>query len=100
VNRKSDGKLFALKKVSLKKKTKDIYFVEKYKNYNFPNVVKIYDSFCDNDNNNYCIVMELCWNGSLFDFINDHIQNNVYIEETVFFFLFRVNFFNFRLLLN
>jgi serine/threonine protein kinase len=84
VMRKTDRKLFALKRTPLKIKTKDIYFVEKYKNHSFPHVVGIYDSF--NDKGDFCIVMELCKNGPLIDFIDYHTKNKIFIEEPVFLF--------------
>jgi NIMA (never in mitosis gene a)-related kinase len=84
VIRKDDRKLFALKRISLKVETKDIDFAKKYKNHNFPHVVGIYDSFYDGDD--FCVVMELCKNGSLTDFINYHVDKKVFHEEPVFLF--------------
>jgi serine/threonine protein kinase len=81
VERKNDKKLFALKRIPKRKMDKNKIFVEKYKNYKNPHIIETYDSFDDNDD--FCIVMELCWNGSLLDFINYQIKESYFIEESV-----------------
>jgi serine/threonine protein kinase len=63
---------------------RDMFFVEKLENHSFCNVVRIYDYFEDNES---CyLVMELCENGSLSDFIIYCIANKISIGESVFLF--------------
>jgi serine/threonine protein kinase len=83
VIRKTDQKKLVLKR-NFKKHNKDKYFANKFKNHNLPNVVEIYDCFYDKDE--FCILMELCNNGPLSDFIKFVPScNNRFIEESVFF---------------
>jgi serine/threonine protein kinase len=83
--RKHDKKYCVLKKIPNKVKAKDIFFAENFKNHNFPHIVGIYDYFYDNESFN--LVMEMCENGSLWDFINYCAKKKILIEESVFLFL-------------
>jgi serine/threonine protein kinase len=84
--RKNDKKYCVLKKISKNMKVKDLFFAAKFKNHNFPHIVGIYDYFEDNESFN--VVMELCENGSLSDFIVYCIENKIIIEESVVLLLF------------
>jgi serine/threonine protein kinase len=83
VERESDKQLFVLRKVRKRNIVKDEDFAKKYKNHTFAHVVKIYDWFYEEDM--FCMIMELCPNGSLSDFIDFCMETNRYIEEPVFF---------------
>jgi serine/threonine protein kinase len=83
VERKSDKLLFVLKKVPKRKVKKDEDFAKKYKDHNFAHVVKIYESFYEEDM--FCVIMELCPNGPLSDFIDFCKTTIGDIEESVFF---------------
>jgi NIMA (never in mitosis gene a)-related kinase len=83
VKRKSDKKMFVLKKVPKENVVKDEDFAKKYKNHKFAHIVKIYEWFYEEDM--FCLIMELCPNGSLSDFIYFCEKTNRYIEESVFF---------------
>jgi serine/threonine protein kinase len=78
VERKSDKRMFALKKNSEKLKCKDNYFSNILKDHELSNVVKIYDV------DDHCIIMELSDNGPLSDFINFQISKKLPIDESVF----------------
>jgi serine/threonine protein kinase len=86
IERKSDKRMFALKKNSEKLKSRDNYFAIKLKDQEISNVVKIYD--VDDD----CIIMELCENGPLSDFINFQISKKLPIDESVFIFILHFYF--------
>jgi serine/threonine protein kinase len=81
VERKSDKRKLALKKNSKELKSKDNYFANKLKNHKLSNVVEIYDV------DNSSIIMELCNNGPLSDFIGLQVSKKLPLDESVFFFL-------------
>jgi serine/threonine protein kinase len=72
-----------LKKVPKGKVKKDEDFAKKYKDHNFAHVVKIYESFYEEDM--FCVIMELCPNGPLSDFIDFCKTTIGDIKESVFF---------------
>jgi serine/threonine protein kinase len=80
--RNSDQKTLVLKR-NFRKCVKDKYYTNKFMNLSLGNVVQIFDWFYDKEE--FCIIMELCNNGSLYDFINIHAKNNDFIDESVFF---------------
>jgi serine/threonine protein kinase len=80
---KEDEKKLVLKKVSSQHKDKDIDFAKEFKNHDFASVVKIYDYF--DEGTDFYIVMELCTNGSLSEFIHQHMGGKAPIEESVIF---------------
>jgi serine/threonine protein kinase len=78
VERKSDKRKLALKKNSIELKSKDYYFANKLKNHKLFNVIEIYDV------DNSSIIMELCDNGPLSDFIKFRNNEKLPIDESVF----------------
>jgi serine/threonine protein kinase len=80
--RKDDKKCCVVKKIPKSSNVKDMFFAEKFKDCNFAYVAKIYDYYYDKESFN--LVMELCKNGSLWDFVNYFIKKKILIEESVF----------------
>ena len=86
VNRKSDNKNYAMKKVTLgklsnKEKANALNEVRILASINHPNVIAYKEAFFEDKSNQLCIVMEFADGGDLLNQISTHKRKNTYFTE-------------------
>ena len=86
VMRKSDGPLYALKKVKLgalkqKEKENALNEVRILASVNHPNIIAYKEAFIDEPTNTLCIVMELAESGDLLKKISNHKAARTFFPE-------------------
>ena len=84
--RKSDGQLYALKKVKLgalkqKEKENALNEVRILASVNHPNIIAYKEAFIDEPTNTVCIVMELAERGDLLKKISNHKAARTFFPE-------------------
>lgn len=86
VRRKSDGQIYALKRVRLgplkqKEKENALNEVRIMASYNHPNIIAFKEAFIDESANSLCIVMELAEGGDILKKIDAHKQRRTHFPE-------------------
>lgn len=86
VRRKSDYKIYALKKVSFsklnpKEKENSLNEIRILASISNKNIIEYKESFYDNDNNCLCLVMEFADNGDLEKKIQNRSKSKIYFQE-------------------
>ncbi|CAG9329996.1 unnamed protein product [Blepharisma stoltei] len=87
VRRKSDGQVYALKKVkfsSLNQKEKEnaVNEIRIMASFSHPNIISYKEAFIDEETNTLCIVMELAEHGDLLNKIKAHKEEGTHFPET------------------
>ena len=86
VKSKSDNNYYAIKEITIKAEMKDgLENIKKeadiLSKFNCNNIVKYYDSYLDKDK--FYILMEYCNGKNLKDYLDEHKNNNILIEENI-----------------
>lgn len=88
VQRKSDGKIYALKRVKIEKMSKkaiadvlnEIRFLSSVRH---SNIVGFLEAFLENNDKELCIIMEFCGSGDLSQKVERYKKRKQYIDESV-----------------